>query len=97
MNSRIMYIELKSGYSDNGPARIGRLTFSKSGRSVYYGRRRFQKYNGVFGNYLDVDTDEEYWISGVKQDRQDRHWVGFGPVEIDEDVKSEDLSLVGAK
>ena len=25
--TRIMYVELKSGHGDNGPARIGRVTF----------------------------------------------------------------------
>lgn len=30
--SRIMYIELKTDCSDKGPARIGRVTFSKTGQ-----------------------------------------------------------------
>jgi len=38
MRSRIMYIEDKScGLS--GPARIGRVTFSKSRKTIYYGGR----------------------------------------------------------
>jgi len=28
-----MYIELKTGYQDNGPAWIGRVEFSQSGRT----------------------------------------------------------------
>jgi hypothetical protein len=35
MKTRIMYIEQKDD-GINGPARIGRVTFSKSGRSLYY-------------------------------------------------------------
>ncbi|MEM1043975.1 MAG: hypothetical protein AAGI91_15275 [Bacteroidota bacterium] len=89
--SRIVYLELKSGFSDNGPARIGRVTFSKSGRSVYYRERRFERIEGggASGNYRDVETGEEYWISGVKRDGSDRHWAGAGSVEIDEDVLAE--------
>ncbi len=34
--SRIMYVELKSGYGDNGPAWIGRVTFSNTRRTLYY-------------------------------------------------------------
>ena len=35
MRSRIMYVESKAeGLS--GPARIGRVTFSKTGRTLYY-------------------------------------------------------------
>lgn len=36
MKSKIMYIELKTGYSDNGPAWIGMVEFSKSGKTVYF-------------------------------------------------------------
>lgn len=89
--TRIMYIELKSGFGDCGPARIGRVTFSKSGRTIYYQGKAFQslKGNGISGNYFDVDTGEEYWISGPKKDRSDRHWAGSGIVEIDDDVRDE--------
>ena len=55
-NSRIMYLERKSGFNDNGPARIGRVTFSKSGRSVYYRGRRFERIRGggASGNFEEV-------------------------------------------
>lgn len=49
----------------------------------------------VVGNYADVKTGEEYWISGVKKNGEDRHWAGFGPVEIDDDVRDEYLELIG--
>jgi len=88
--SRILYIELKTGYYGDGPARIGRVTFSKSGCSVYYRERRFERIRGggAVGNYQDVETGEEYWISGIKTDGNDRHWSGAGPVEVDDDVKA---------
>ena len=89
--TKIMYIELKSGFGDNGPARIGRVTYSKSGRTVYYQGKAFQslKGRGVSGNYFDIDTGEEYWISGTKKDGTDRHWAGSGVIEIDDDVREE--------
>ena len=91
MKSRIMYIELKSNQSDMGPASIGRVTFSQTGKTIYYCGKRFQstKGGGVGGNYYDLDTGDEYWISGCKKNGQDRHWAGSGPVEIDEDVREE--------
>ncbi|MFG0273742.1 MAG: 1-deoxy-D-xylulose-5-phosphate synthase [Phycisphaerales bacterium] len=91
MKTRIMYIELKSNSNDRGPARIGRVQFSKWGSSVYYQGRRFEtlKGSGVSGNYVDVETGDEYWISGCKKNGQDRHWAGSGPVEIDDDVREE--------
>jgi hypothetical protein len=36
MKDRIMYVELKSGFSDDGPAWIGKVKFSKSGQTVYF-------------------------------------------------------------
>lgn len=92
-----MYIELKSGQGDRGPARIGCATFSKSGATIYYKGKSFQriKGGGISGNYFDVETSEEYWISGVKKNGEDRHWAGSGAVEIDADVKQEYLALIG--
>jgi hypothetical protein len=95
--SRIMYIEVKSGYNDNGPARIGRVTFSKTGKTVYYRDRAFQQGSGISGNFFDVETGEEYWISGVKRDGQDRHWGRSGRVEIDEDARGEYEALIKAR
>jgi hypothetical protein len=88
--SRIMYIERKAE-SLNGPARIGRVAFSKSGRSVEYQGRTFRKCKrGYKWNHFDVETGDEYWISGPRRDGQDRLYPQSSqPVEIDEDVREE--------
>jgi hypothetical protein len=88
---RIMYVELKSGYHDNGPAWIGRVAFSKTGRTIYYRGKSLRRIpgGGISANHRDIETGEEYWVSGVKKDGEDRHWAGSGPVEIDEDVREE--------
>jgi len=95
-----MYIELVSGYNHDGPARIGRVTFSKTGRTVYYRGKtlqRVKKGDEWGGNHVDAETGESYWISGVKKNREDRHWAGTGPVEIDEDAREEYFRLIGGK
>jgi hypothetical protein len=38
-------------------------------------------------NFYDVDTDEEYWISGPKRNRQDVRSRAIKPT-IDEDARS---------
>lgn len=88
MQSRIMYIEEKSN-GLTGPARIGRVRFSKTGKSVYYRGRTFQslKGRGFKANYFDVATGEEFWISGCKKRGGDRLYGGS--VTIDEDVREE--------
>ncbi len=88
--SRIMYIERKAE-SLNGPARIGRVTFSKTGRTLEYRGQRFRKSkSGYKWNHFDVETHDEYWISGPRKDGQDRLYAqSTQPVEIDEDVSEE--------
>jgi hypothetical protein len=89
--TRIMYIELKSDHGDSGPARIGRVSFTRTGRTICYQGKRFQslKGSGISANYFDVDTGDQYWISGPKQNGQDRHWAGSGGIHIDADVADE--------
>jgi hypothetical protein len=88
MKSRIMYIE-KKGEEVSGPARIGRVAFSKSGKSLYYRGREFCKSTmiGLKSNYFDTETKEGYWISGCKKRGGDRLYSGT--IEIDEDVREE--------
>lgn len=89
--TRIMYIENKSA-SLNGPARIGRVTFSKTGKSISYQERTFQslKGRGFKANYYDIRTGEEFWISGPRKDGKDRLYSQSSlPVEIDDDVVEE--------
>lgn len=62
MKSEIIYVELKSGYSDNGPAWIGKGFYSKSGQSIYFNNQLFKKGSGISGNYYDIETGDEYWI-----------------------------------
>jgi hypothetical protein len=87
MKPRIMYIENKSG-GLSGPARIGRVTFSKTGRTIYYEGRAFRslKGNGFKSNYYEIETGDEYWISGPRKDGADRLYGGREPVEIDADA-----------
>lgn len=95
LNSRIMYIEDKSEGLE-GPARIGRVYFSKSGKTLYYKGRRFrsQKGRGFKSNYFDVDNGDEFWISGPRKDQHDRLYGGNLGVEIDEDVREEYSQLL---
>jgi len=89
--TRIMYIEDKSR-GLNGPARIGRVTYSKSGKSLNYRERIFQTLSGTGfkANYFDVETGDHFWISGPRKDGRDRLYDGSTkPVEIDDDVSVE--------
>ena len=53
-----MWIERKDGLA--GPARIGRVTFSKSRKSLHYDGKTFHTLagRGFKTNYVDVETGE---------------------------------------
>ena len=90
----IRYIELKTGYNDNGPAWIGKVKVSKSGNTIYFDNHAFQKHHGVYSNYIDIETGEEYWISCIKKNGKDRHWAGSGKITIDRKVVKSYLEMV---
>lgn len=96
MKSEIKYIELKTGYSDNGPAWIGMVSFSKTGKTLYFDGKAFQSLNGngVSGNYYEIESDDEYWISGVKKNKNDRHLFGSGKIHVEKRVLSEYLQII---
>ena len=82
-----MWIERKDGLA--GPARIGRVTFSKSGQSIHYNGKTFRTLNGrgFKANYADVETGEEYWISGCRKDGRDALYNT--DVQLDDDIREE--------
>jgi hypothetical protein len=87
---RIMYIERKAG-NLTGASRIGRVRFSKTGRTLYYGGLTFQSLKGAGfkSNYYCKKTGEEYWISGPKRPAGDGLYATNVRTEIDEDVREE--------
>ena len=50
---------------------------------------------GVSGNYIDIETGEKYWVSGIKKNGKDRHWAGSGPVLIEREAIEEYLLIRG--
>lgn len=89
--THIMYIEDKS-QGLNGPARIGRVTFSKSALSIHYNGKMFQRLGGLGfkANYFDAESGNHYWISGPCKDGRDRLYPASSmPIEMDADVYDE--------
>jgi len=91
-----MYIEAKSEGLE-GDAVIGRVFFSKSGKTLYYTGLRFQslKGAGLKANYFETESGDFYWISGPRKDQNDRLYGGNQGVLVDEDVRDEYENLIG--
>ena len=92
----LKYVELKSGFADNGPAWIGHVKASKSGRTIYFNGMALKRLRGqgIKGNHWNLETHDEYWVSGIKKDGQDRHWVGSGKIMIEAAAVEEYLRTV---
>jgi len=99
---RIMFVHLKSGYNtDEGPSWITRLQFTKSWRTAYFHGRTLTRVAGTpfanaDANFYDVESGDQYWISGPKRDRTDARY-GHGKPIVEDDVQAEyDAFLRGA-
>jgi hypothetical protein len=97
LKRRLMYVENKNGDIDRANARIGWVTFSKSGQTVYYRGKELAKIKGggVRGNFFDVATGEEYWVSGVKKNGSNTHLAERIMVLVDADAQQDYNALLG--
>ena len=89
MRNDIMYIELRGESRMIGSGRIGRVTVSKTHKTIYYQGRTLKRlgHGGGKVNYVDADTGECFWVSGCKKAGNDTLYPGV--IEIDEDAREE--------
>ena len=97
MKTELKYIELVNGFSHDGPAWIGLASFSKSGKTVYFDGKAFQRVGSdrTGGNFYDIESGDEYWISGVKKDMTDRHKFGGGKIFVEKRILNDYLQTIG--
>jgi len=83
-----MWIEYKE-LDIVGPARIGWVEVKEKGKKLVYRDRSFRslKGRGFKSNYYDIETKEEYWISGCRKDG--RNALYSTEAEVDEDALEE--------
>ena len=88
MAERVMFVQLKTGHNtDMGPAWISRVRFTRSWQTAYWHGGTLRRWPGMFdANFHDVDTNEEYWLSGPHRDRADTRYSHVQP-QIDADVR----------
>lgn len=89
-----MYVQLKTGYdADRGPAWIARLRFSKSWRTACFRDHVLRRVAGTAhanrdSNFYDVESGDEYWVSGPKRDRTDGRYGSQQPM-VDDDARED--------
>jgi len=97
MKAELIYVELKTDFSDDGSAWIGMPAHSKSGATIYFNGLALKslKGAGVSANYYELQSGDEYWVSGVKLNGEDRHYAGGGDVFIDKLAVEKYLKATG--
>lgn len=89
MPIELYYIEKKAGSNHDGLAWIGYVRKSKTGKTIYFNNKAFQKFG--HGDYADIKTGAGYWISRIKRSGEDRHRFGHGKIMIERKAVSEYL------
>ena len=87
---RLMYIEKRDGDIDGAAGRIGWVTVSNGGASLYYrGRTLKRSADTPRGAYVDDGTGHAYWVTPVRKTGSHAHFAPRVPVRIDPDARFE--------
>jgi hypothetical protein len=92
-----MFVQLKTGHNtDLGPSWISRVKFSKTWQTAYWHGKTLRRWPGMFdANFYDVETNEEYWISGPHRDRRDTRFSNVEPHVDDDTMDAYERFLLG--
>ena len=82
-----MCVQIKTcDNTDKGPAWISRVRFSKIWQTAYWRGRTLARGQGFDSNFHDVDTQEEFWLSGPNRNETDGRYSSALP-EVDQDAR----------
>lgn len=93
-----MFVQLKTGYDiDKGPAWISVVRFNRTWRTATWHGKTLRRWPGMFdANFYDVETEEEYWLSGPHRDGADTRCSSIRPTVDQEARDAYDAFLAGA-
>ena len=93
----LMYIELKTGYSDDGPAWIGYVKTSKTKKTIYFNDQPNDDCSLSFSNQKSSIHHHFQCLHSLNN----RHYIserhGHGKIMIDCRAVNEYLTLIGEK
>ena len=87
MAERVMFVQLKTAHdADRGPAWVSVVRFNRSWKTAYWHDKTLRRWPGMHdANFYDVETREEYWVSGPHRDQSDTRFSTVAPT-IDPDA-----------
>jgi hypothetical protein len=62
------------------------VRFNKTWKTAYWHGRTLHRWQGSDANFYDVETREEFWVSGPHRDRRDVRYSGVQPT-VDDDIR----------
>lgn len=88
MPDRVMFVQLKTGHdTDMGPAWISLVRFNRTWNTATWHGKTLRRATGMFAaNFYDVQTNEEYWVSGPHRGRRDTRYGSVKPT-VDGDAR----------
>ena len=98
MPDRVTFVQLKTGHDiDKGPAWISVVRFNRTWKTATWHGKTLRRWPGMFdANFFDIDTKEEYWLSGPHRDGGDTRYSSIKPI-VDPDAREAyDAFLTGA-
>lgn len=82
-----MFVQLKTGFdTDRGPSWIGWVDFNRSWGTARFQGRELRRSQSFDSNFFDVETGEDFWLSGPKRDRTDTRY-GPATTVVEDDVR----------
>lgn len=95
---RVMFVQLKTGHNtDQGPAWISVVRFNRTWKTAFWHGKTLQRWPAMFdANFYDLETREEYWISGPHRDGGDTRYSRIKPTVDDDARAAYEAFLAGA-
>lgn len=95
---RVMFVQLKTGHDiDKGPAWISVVHFNRTWKTATWHGRTLRRWPGMFdANFFDIETKEEYWVSGPHRDGGDTRYSSINPIVDTDAQEAYDAFLAGA-
>jgi hypothetical protein len=64
---------------------------------VYFNGRALAAARDGVGSHRDIESNDSYWVSGVKRRGSNRHWAGRGKVSVESTAVEDLLEILGAE
>ena len=92
----LKYVErIAEGAAHNGEAWIAHVQASRTGRAIYFNGRCLSQISR--GTYIDIESKDLFWVTGVKKRGSNRHKFGSGKINVQREAVEDLLEVRGVR